>query len=324
MRRRDLFLGLAGTLAAASARAQPAKPPLVGFVSGRTRAGDAPYMPETLRGLREAGFVDGRTMTLDARWAEGRYDRVAAIAADMIGRRAAVLLVVGTAAANAVKKLTKTTPIVFGTADDPVAAGLVDSIGRPAGNVTGVTMNSAELRPKMLGLLHEIAPQAKTVFMLANPDNIGIGLQTRDTETAAATLGLDIRLLRAGNIAEIDAAFAQIPLGNGMALLVASDPFLTDRHEQIVALAARHALPAIYPWREYAVAGGLISYGTSIPDTYHQAAVYAARILKGARPADLPVVQPTKFEMVVNLKTARALGLTIPPLVLTQADEAIE
>lgn len=325
MRRRDLIIGAAGVLTASvTAPAQSGGMPLVGFLSGRTRAGDAPYLPETLRGFREAGFVDGRTMVLDQRWVEGAYSQAPAIAADMVGRGAAVLLVVGTAAARAVERTIATTPIVFGTADDPVAAGLVDSIGRPSGNVTGVTMNSAELRPKMLSLLHEIVPLAKTVYMLANPKNVGIALQTRDTATAAAELGLRTQLLQASTAADIDAAFATVPGEDGLALLVASDPFLTDRHEQIVALSARHRLPAIYPWREYAVSGGLISYGASIGDTYYQAAGYAARILKGAKTSDLPVMQPSRFELVINLKTAKALGLTVPPLVLARADEVIE
>ena len=325
MKRRE-FITLIGAAACwpLVARAQQSAIPLVAFLSGRSRDGDIPYMPALRDALAESGFVDGKTMTYTARWVEGQYARVPALAGELIGQGAAVIIVIGTAVDRAVQKATSTIPVVFVTADDPVDVGLVASLNRPSGNVTGVTMMSSALRPKMIELLHEIVPHAKSFFMLANPNNSSIAMQVSETQTAAKSVGVEMRLLTAGTAAEIETAFTAMPQEQGVALLVASDPFFTDRHDQIVTLAARHSVPAIYPWREFTEAGGLISYGSSIVDAYHQAGLYAAKILKGTVPADLPVMQPTKFELVINLKAAHALRLSIPATLLAIADEVIE
>ena len=326
MKRRQLITLLGGVSLAwpLASKAQLSAMPVVAFISGRSRDGENAYLPALQSGLAESGFVDGKTMTFAARWTEGHYDRVPALANELIGKGAAVIIVVGTAVDRAAKATTSKVPIVFVTADDPVVVGLVPSLSRPAGNVTGVTMMSSELRPKMLGILHELVPHAKTFFMLANPNNSSLAQQVQETQTAAGKLALAIDLFTAGTPTEIEAAFAAMSRRQGNGLLLASDPFFTDRHELIAALAARYAIPTIYPWREYTDAGGLISYGSSIADAYRQAALYAARILKGEKPADLPVMQPTKFELVINLKTAKALGLSVPQALLATADEVIE
>lgn len=324
MRRREFIVALgAGAVWPLLARAD-ASGPVVAFISGRSRGGESQYLPSMLSALEASGFSDGKTMTFVARWVEGQYGRVPALTNELIAEGAAVIITVGTAVDRAAMATTPKIPIVFVTADDPVAVGLVTSLNRPAGNVTGVTMMSSELRPKMVQLLHEIVPQAETYFMLANPNNSSINQQIEEAKAAAERIGIAIDLLTAGTPAEIDAAFGTIPGRQGKALLMASDPFFTDRHNQITALAARYALPAIYPWREFAASGGLISYGSSIQDAYRQAALYAARILKGAKVADLPVVRPTRFELVINLKTAKSLGLVIPRELLATADDVLE
>ena len=298
--------------------------PVVAFVSGRSRSGDDPYLPAMQKAFAEFGFVDGKTMTFAARWAEGQYGRVPELTKELIARGAAVIITIGTAVDRAAMESTSKIPIVFVTADDPVAVGLVASLNRPAGNVTGVTMMSSELRPKMVELLHELVPQATTFFMLANPNNSSITQQIEETKVAAGTIGISIDLLKARTPAEIDDAFGITPGRQGKALLVASDPFFTDRHGQITALAARYALPAIYPWRAYTASGGLISYGSSIQDAYRQAAIYAVKIMNGAKTSDLPVIQPTQFDLVINLKTAKSLGIIIPQQLLATADDVIE
>ncbi len=325
MQRRDFMTLLVGASAWPLAPgAQQRAMPVVGYISGRSREGDQAYTSALLEGLKQSGFVDGSTMLFDGRWTQGQYGQVPVLTVDLVGKGAAVIVVGGTAAALAVKGATATVPIVFITADDPVDVGLVTSLNRPSGNITGVGMVSAELRPKMLQLLREIVPQMKSVSMLANPNNSSISLQVRDTQSTANGFGLEMRLVKASTPVEIESAFASLPHQQGLALLVASDPFLTAQHQQIVDLAARFAIPAIYPWREYTVAGGLISYGSSNLGAYRQAALFAAQILKGTKPADLPVMQPTKFELVINLKTAKGLGLTVPPSLLARADEVIE
>jgi putative tryptophan/tyrosine transport system substrate-binding protein len=326
MRRRTFITLLSGAALTwrDTVRAQKSSIPVVAFLSGRTREGDNPYLPALWDALAKSGFTDGKTIIFAARWADGQYARVPALAGDLISQGATVIIVVGTAVDRAVQKTTSTIPVVFITADDPVAVGLVGSLNRPSGNITGVTMMSSTLRPKMVELLHTIVPNAKSFFMLANPNNSSIAMQVSETQAAAKSVGLKIKLLTAGSAAEIETAFATMSGENGVALLVASDPFFTDQHDHIVALAGQNSLPAIYPWREYSQAGGLISYGSSIVDAYRQAGLYAARILKGAMPADLPVMEPTKFELVINLKTAKSLGLTIPQRLLATADEVIE
>jgi putative ABC transport system substrate-binding protein len=325
MRRREFIMLLGGAVGwPLDTHAQPSPRPLVAFISGRSRDGEKAYLPALQDGLAQAGFVDGKTVTFAGRWTEGHYDRVPGLAKELIDQGAAVFIVVGTAVDRAAMATTSVVPIVFVTADDPVVVGLVPSLNRPTGNVTGVTMMSSELRPKMLEVLHELLPQAKTFLMLANPNNSSLAQQVQETQAAAGKLGLAMELFTAGTPTEIEAAFAAMSQRQGSGLLLASDPFFTDRHGLITALAARYALPAIYPWREYTQAGGLISYGSSIADSYRQAALYAARILKGEKPADLPVMQPTKFELIINLKTAKALGLSIPQALLATADEVIE
>lgn len=326
MRRRN-FLTIVGGVAAAwsfEARSQQSGMPVVGYISGRSRENDEVYLSALLGGLKQAGLVHGRTMVFDGRWTNGQYGRVPALTSDLIGKGAAVIVGGGTAIALAVKAATATVPIVFITADDPVDVGLVSSLNRPSNNVTGVSMVSAELRSKMLQLLREIVPQMTSLLMLANPNNSSIEMQARDTEATAKKFGLRMRLITASTPGEIERAFAAMTSQQGQGLLVASDPFLTAQHQQIVDLAAKYSIPAIYPWREYAVAGGLISYGSSNPDAYHQAAQYVARILSGSKPTELPILQPTKFELVINLKTAKALGLSIPQPLLVNAEEVIE
>jgi ABC-type uncharacterized transport system substrate-binding protein len=263
-------------------------------------------------------------MLFDGRWTQGQYGQVPTLTAGLVGKGAAVIVVGGTATALAVKAATARVPIVFVTADDPIDVGLVTSLNRPSGNITGVGMVSAELRPKMLQLLRELVPQIKSVSMLVNPNNSSILLQAREARATANNLGLEMRLIEARTPDEIEFVFASLPHQQRLAMLVASDPFLTAQHQQIVDLAARFSIPAIYPWREYTVAGGLISYGSDSLDGYRQAALSAAKILRGARPADLPVQLPTRYQLVINLKTAKAPGLTIPSTLLTIADEVIE
>jgi putative tryptophan/tyrosine transport system substrate-binding protein len=325
MRRREFIagIGIAATWPLAG-RAQRASLPVIGYISGRSREGDEAYTSALLDGLKQSGFVNGSTMLFDGRWTQGQYGQVTALTVDLVGKKAAVIVVGGTAAALAVKAATATVPIVFVTADDPVDVGLVTSLNRPSGNITGVGMVSAELRPKMLQLLREFVPQMKSVSILVNPNNSSIQAQVHDAQATANNFGLEMRLVEARTPDEIEFAFASLPHQQGLALLVASDPFLTAQHQQIVDLAARFSIPAIYPWREYAVAGGLISYGSSNVDAYRQAALSAANILKGTKPADLPVRLPTKYQLVINLRTAKALGLTVPPALLTSADEVIE
>jgi len=325
MRRREFFTLICGSVIVWSfAASADASVPVVAFVSGRSQSGDDPYLPAMQKAFAESGLVDGKTMTFAARWAEGQYGRVPELTKELIARGASVIITIGTAVGRAAIETTSKIPIVFVTADDPVAVGLVPSLNRPAGNVTGVTMMSSELRPKMVELLHELVPQATTFFMLANPNNSSITQQVEETKVAAGKIGIAIDLLTAGTPAEIDTAFAAMPKRQGKALLMASDPFFTDRHGQITALAARYALPAIYPWREYTASGGLISYGSSIQDAYRQAAVYAAKIINGAKTSGLPVMRPTQFDLAINLKTAKSLGITIPQQLLATADDVIE
>jgi putative ABC transport system substrate-binding protein len=325
MRRRD-FIGLTAGAAVAwplATRAQPAAMPVVGFVRSTTLADAKDLVTAFRQGLAETGYTDGQNVTVEYRWADGDYTRVPALAADLIRRQVLVIAAGGTGTARDAKAATTTIPIVFVTADDPVDNGLVGSLNRPGGNVTGVSLVSAELRPKMFQLLRELVPQAKLIHMLSNPNNASIEIQTKETKAAAAAAGFQLKVQTASTPDEIDAAFAKFSQERG-ALLVASDPFLTGRHRQIAALSVRHAIPGVYPWREFAQAGGLMSYGSSLFDGYRQVGVYTGRILKGEKPGDLPVQQPTKFELVINLKTAKALGLDVPPTMLTRADEVIE
>jgi putative ABC transport system substrate-binding protein len=325
MRRRDLLAGLAATAAWPHAlRAQQKAMPVIGYLSNLSRDTSAPFVAAFHQGLGETGYVDGSNVTIEYRWAEGRYDRLPALAADLVARKVDVIVASGNPSARAAKNATSTIPIVFTSGDDPVQDGLVASLARPGGNLTGVSYLFVELHPKRLELLSELVPQAGVIALLVNPNFSGAERTMRDVQEAARAKGVPLHILKAGSQTEIDAAFASLVQLHAGALIVGSDPFFTSRPEQLVALASRHAVPAIYFAREFAEAGGLISYGASIPAASRQVGIFAGKVLKGARPAELPVQQPTKFELVINLKTAKALGLTVPHSLLQRADEVIE
>jgi putative ABC transport system substrate-binding protein len=322
------FITLVGSAAAAwplAARAQQGAMPVVGFLGTASPRPFAHLVAGFRRGLQETGFVEDRSVVIEYRWAEGHYDRVPALAADLVRRQVAVIVTVGgETSAAAAKAATATIPIVFNTGTDPVRLGLVASLARPGGNATGVNIFTTELAEKRLGLLRDLVPSATTVAVLLNPNFAAAVANVRESEAAARAIGKEVVIFNASGDAEIETAFAKIVLARPGALLVGADPFFNSRRGLIVALAARHAIPAIYEWREFAEAGGLISYGTSLMEAYRQQGIYAGRILKGEKPADLPVVQLSKFELVINLNTAKALGLAIPPGVLAIADEVIE
>ena len=325
MKRRDLVLLLGGTLTSARVlRAQQKAMPVIGFLNGTSAGFSAPYVTAFRQGLSETGYVEGRNVAIEFRWAEGHYDRLPALAADLVARKVDLIFVSGSSGTAAARDATSTIPIVFAGGGDLVAAGLVVGLARPGGNLTGVSVFGRELHPKRLQLLSEVVPQVEAIALLVNPTNVTSESVVRDTQEAARANGRRLAILKAGTESEIDAALAALVQVHAGALIVASDPFLNSRREQIVALAARHAVPAIYDWREFAEAGGLMSYGPSLTDIYRQAGVYAGRVLAGAKPADLPIQQPTRFELVINLKTAKTLGLTIPPSILGRADEVIE
>ena len=320
-------MALGGAAAAwpLAARAQQPAMPVVGFLSSASPATWASFVAGFRKGLNEAGFIDGQNVTIEYRWAEGQYDRLPGLAADLVNRKVAVILAAGGSdPAKAAKAATATIPIIFVSAADPVRAGIVTSFNRPGGNVTGVSLLGSALEAKRLGLLNEITPGAASIGVLVNPNYPDADLQLRELQEAAGVIKRQIIIVRASTEAEIDAAFATVAQQGAAALLVTQDPFLNSRREQLVALAARHKLAAIYSVREVTEIGGLVSYGTHFADGFRQAGIYAGKILKGASPADLPVMQPTKFEFVINLKTAKTLGLTIPPHLQQLADEVIE
>jgi putative ABC transport system substrate-binding protein len=322
MRRRELMMLLAGGLTVARPlRAQQRAMPVIGFLNGTSPGAAVPFVAAFHEGLSETGYVEGQNVAIEDRWAEDRYDRLPALAGDLVGRKVDVIAAFGNVAALAAKSATSTIPIVFSSGDDPVELGLVASLARPGGNLTGVSIQVNELMPKRLELLSDLVPQARVIALLVNPNNTSVERMMRE---AARAKGVQLLILKASTESEIDAAFATLVELQADALLVGADPFFTNRRDQLVALAARHPVPTIYEWREFAAAGGLISYGPSRTGTWRQVGIYAGKILKGAKPADLPVEQPTKFELVVNLKTAAALGLTIPPSILARANEVIE
>jgi len=329
VKRRE-FITLLGGAAAAwplGARAQQPTMPVIGLLH--------PLWPDTLerdrllafrRGLAETGYVEGQNVAFEYRWGEGHFDRMPELAADLVRRQVSVIAVPGSAAAAlAAKAATQTIPIAFGVPEDAVKLGLVASLARPGGNATGINFFTAEVMAKRLGLLRELVPAAARVAVLVNPANAGRAQSTRgDLEPAARVLGLQLQFYDASTSKEIDAAYATLVRERPDALFVGSDTLFTNRRVQLIALAARHALPAAYSVREFVEAGGLMSYGTSLADMYRQVGAYAGRILKGEKPADLPVLQATKFELVINLQTAKLLGLDVPPTLLARADEVIE
>jgi putative ABC transport system substrate-binding protein len=324
MRRRE-FITLLGGAAAWPLAARAQQPmPVIGYLNNGSPESDASRLTGLRRGLSQTGYVEGRNLVIEYRWAGNQADRLPALAADLVQLRVAVIVSPGMVATLAAKAATTSIPIVFGIANDPVQFGLVASLNRPGGNLTGFNAVSSELGAKALALLHELVPGSATIGFLENPNNPIFELQTKDVLAAASVVGLKVQILKASTGREIDAAFVSLVQAGTGALLVGNDVFFNSRIEQLIALAADHAIPAMYPFREFVVAGGLISYGTSLIETYRQVGLYTGRILKGEKPADLPVIQATKLELVINLKTAKALGLQIPDRLLALADEVIE
>ena len=324
MRRRE-FITLLGGAAAAwplAARAQQPAMPVVGFVSGQSPEDSAPLGAAFRKALNETGYVEGQNVMVEYRWLDGQYDRLPALMADLVRSRVAVIATPGfTAAALAAKAATTTIPIVFGVAEDPVKLGLVTSLGRPGGNATGINLLSAEVVAKRLGLLHDLVPKAARIAVMVNPANSSTAEATlRDVPEAARALGLEIQV----SSRDIEAAFATLVRERADALFVAPDGFFTSRRVQFATLATRHAIPAVYSNRSYPEVGGLMSYGSDTLDYYRQAGLYTGQILKGAKPADLPVLQSTKWEFVINMQTARALGIEVPNSMQLLADEVIE
>jgi putative ABC transport system substrate-binding protein len=326
MNRRELLLLLGGIIVAGrTLRAQQRAMPVIGFLGAASPGPNAPYVAAFHQGLGETGYIEGQNVAIEYRWAEGQYDRLPALAADLVSRKVDVILASGgDRSALAARGATSTTPIVFTGVSDPVGYGLVAGFSRPGGNVTGMSPFSDELNVKRIELLSELAPQAGVIALLVNPNNAAVERTIRDAQEAARVKGVQLDILKASAEGEIDAAFTTLARLHAGALLVSADAYFNSRREQLVALAARHAVPAIYEFGEFAAAGGLIGYGPSLAGLYRQAGAYVGRILAGAKPADLPVQQPTIFELVVNLKTAKALGLTVPPSILARADEVIE
>ena len=326
-RRRRQFLTLLSSAAAAwplAARAQQSMP-VIGFMSARSPEDSVHLLEAFRRGLKEGGFVEGQNVVIEFRWARGEYDRLPEMAADLVSRRVSVLTAVGgDPSPRAAKRATSTIPIVFGIGGDPVRDGLVESFNRPGGNVTGVTLMTNLMESKRFGLLRDLVPDAQLVGALLNPSFAPSARQSQQIEEAARSIGQRLIVAKASTDEELDAAFKALVRERAHALLVAADPYFDTRRDRIVGFAQRQRLPAIYHFREYVLAGGLLSYGISLTDAYRQFGVYTATILKGAKPADLPVLQPTKFELVINLKTAKTLGLKISDNLLTLADEVIE
>ena len=328
MRRRELMLLLGGAAITwpLAARGEQKAMPVIGWLDASS-AGfrRAPYLAVFRQGLSQTGYVEGQNVAIEYRWAEGHYDQLPALAADLVGRKVDLIVAAGgIPSAQAAKSATSTIPIVFTGGDDPVSYGLVASLSRPGGNLTGTSRFNTELMPKLLELLCELVPQIRVIALLVNPNNGNAGPIMRDVQEAARVKGVQLRILKASSESEIDAVFATLVEQRAEGLVVGSDPFLFSRREQLVALASHHAVPAVYALREFIPAGGLLSYGPGLTSVYRQVAILAGRILNGEKPADLPVQQATTFELVVNLKTAEALDLTVPQSLLARADEVIE
>jgi putative tryptophan/tyrosine transport system substrate-binding protein len=308
-----------------AARAQQAAMPVIGWLSGISPGVSEPMLAVFRKALDEAGFIEHRNIGIEYRWAEGRYDRLPSLAADLAALPVALIVAAGgDSSALAAKAATSTIPIVMITGGDPVQEGLVASLNRPGGNVTGATIFTGEMESKRLGLLHEVVPAAKTLAVLLNPADPNMELQLRDVREAAPRIGVELVILHASTEGEFEGVFATMAERNAGGLLVGSDPFFNSRRARLIALAAQHRLPAIYEWRDFAIEGGLMSYGTVLTEAYRQLGAYAGRILKGEKPGDLPIVQPTNFKFVINLKTAKVLGLDVPPGLSARADEVIE
>jgi ABC-type uncharacterized transport system substrate-binding protein len=328
IRRRDVFALLAGGAAATSidARAQAPTMPVIGFLSSASPGAFERFLAAFRQGLSQGGYVEDKNVAIEYRWAEGQYDRLSDMAADLVRRRVALITASGgIVSARAAKAATDSIPIIFLSGLDPVQIGWVASLARPGGNLTGVSLYTTELVAKRMQLLRELVPKAETVAFLLNPESVVVGeIEKRDAEAATRAAGVRLLILTATVPSDLDKAFALAVEQQAGALLVTADPFFTSQRTRLVALAARHSIPAAYPWREYAEAGGLMSYGPSIADAYQQVGRYASRILKGMHPSDLPVQLPTKFDLVLNMKTARALGITIPYALLASATAVVE
>src|SRR5499427_3603544 len=325
MKRREFITLLGGAAAAWPLAARAQQPmPVIGYLNNGSPESDVPRLTGLRRGLSQTGYVEGRNLVIEYRWAGNQADRLPALAADLVQLRVAAIVSPGLVGTLAAKAATTSIPIVFNVGVDPVQLGLVASLNQPGGNLTGFNNVAGELGAKALALLHELVPGTETIGFLENPNNSGSELTTRDLLAAAPVVGLKVQILKASNDREIDAAFVSLAQARTGALLVANDLFFNNRIERLIELAAHHAIPTMYAFREFVVAGGLISYGTNQTETYRQVGLYTGRILKGEKPADLPVQQTTKLELIINLKTAKALGLEVPPTLLARADEVIE
>jgi len=326
MKRREFITLLSGTAAAwpIVARAQKPSLPVIGYLESASQGQFADLIPAFRDGLSETGYIDGQNVRIEYRWAEGQYDRLSTLTAQLIRDHVTLIFTTALISAQAAKAVTATVPIVFVSGPDPVQFGLVASLNRPGGNLTGVTLFTSTVEAKRLQLLRELLPAATAFAFAVNPSNTRADSDVEEMETAARALGLQIIIAKAGTDRDFETAFAALAQRKIQALVIGGDPFFNSQAQQLVALASHYAIPTIYPLHEFAAVGGLMSYGSSVSDAYRQAGIYAGHILKGAKPADLPVMQPTKFELVINLKTAKALGLTVSPALLARADEVIE